>query len=109
MIRAALATYYLARSLATLDGPGGVFAAGRAAVLTRRGFVRASDGQWYHSLGLHEGVESDWLAAGIGCPVCVAAYVAPLVLVAGRTRAGRALVGALAVAGAAAALWDRER
>lgn len=109
MIRAALATYYLARSLATLDGPGGVFAAGRAAVLQRRGFVRASDGQWYHSLGLHEGVESDWLATGIGCPMCVAAYVAPLVLVAGRTRAGRAVVGALAVAGAAAALWDRER
>lgn len=107
MIRAALATYYLARSLATLDGPGGAFAAARAAVLQRRGFVRATDGEWYHSLGLHEGVESDWVAAGVQCPVCVAAYVAPMVLLAGRVRAGRAVVGALAVAGAAAALWDR--
>ncbi len=107
MIRAALATYYLARSLARLDGPGGVFASARASVLERRGFVRASDGEWYHSLGLHEGVESDWVAAGITCPVCVAAYVAPLVLLARRWRAGRAATDALAVAGAAAALWDR--
>ena len=107
MIRAALATYYLARSLATLDGPGGVFAAARASVLGRRGFVLASDGEWYHSLAPHDGTDTDWVAAGVQCPVCIAAYVAPLVLVARRWRAGRAVTDALAVAGAATALWDR--
>lgn len=107
MIRAALATYYLARSLATLDGPGGAFAAGRAAVLRRRGFVLAGDGEWYHAGAPHDGPESDWVAAGVQCPVCIAAYVAPLALLARRWRAGRAVTDALAVAGAAAALWDR--
>ena len=109
MIRAALATYYLARSVAKLHGPGGVFAAVRHAVYRRRGFVLATDGVWYHAGDLDATLDDDWVTAGVGCPVCVAAYVAPLVLLAGRTRAGRAVVGALAVAGAAAALWDREQ
>lgn len=109
LIRAALATYYVARSVARLHGPGGVFERARAAVYRRRGFVLATDGEWYHAGDPDATLDDDWVTAGVGCPVCVAAYVAPLVLLAGRYRAGRAVVGALAVAGAAAALWDRER
>lgn len=107
MIRAALATYYLARSLTRLHGPMGAFERGRHAVYRARGFVLASDGEWYHAGDPLATPADDWVSAGVGCPVCAAAYVAPLVLAAGRWRAGRAVVGALAVAGAAAALWDR--
>lgn len=109
LIRAALATYYVARSVAKLHGPGGVFERVRSQVYSGRGFVLATDGEWYHAGDPDATLDDDWVTAGVGCPVCVAAYVAPLVLLAGRTRAGRAVVGALAVAGAAAALWDRER
>jgi hypothetical protein len=107
MIRAALATYYLARGLTRLHGPAGAFERGRHAVYRARGFVRAVDGEWYHVGDAAATLEDDWLTAGVGCPVCAVAYVAPAVLLASRWRWGRAAVSALAVAGAATALWDR--
>lgn len=107
MIRAALATYYLARSLTRLHGPGGAFERGRHAVYRARGFVRGAHGEWFHVGDAAATLEDDWVTAGVGCPVCAAVYVAPAVLLAGRWRVGRAVVLVLAVAGAATALWDR--
>lgn len=109
MIRAGLATFYLAFSATRLHGPLGLFERGRRWVLGARGYVdQTGQGDYYRRPvggGQLQSVEADWVASGVTCPVCASLYVAPLVLVLGRSTRGRRIVSALAVAGLASALY----
>lgn len=95
----ALATYYVAYVMAYLDGPLGLADRLRAAVWAR----------WPE--GEH------WLGTGIGCPVCLSFWAAPVLLAAQSAPGGRLLVAWIAVAGGATVVhhvvealgtsWDR--
>ena len=109
MLRASLATFYLAFSATRLHGPLGLFERGRRRVLGARGYVdQTGQGDFYRATvppGPLQPVEADWLASGVTCPVCASLYVAPLILALGRSARGRRLVSALAVAGLATVLY----
>lgn len=109
MLTSGLATFYLAFSATRLHGPLGLFERARRAVLTERGYVdQTGQGDYYRRPvggGQLQPIEADWLASGVTCPVCASLYVAPIVLALGRSERGRRIVGALAVAGLASALY----
>ncbi|MCE7937129.1 MAG: hypothetical protein DYG90_00715 [Chloroflexi bacterium CFX6] len=83
----ALATFYVAYTAAYLDGPFGIAYRLRVAVWDR----------W--PVGEH------WLGDGVGCPVCIAFWAAPVMLALSTAGgAGRWAVAWLAIAGGATAV-----
>lgn len=109
-----LATYYAAVTLAKLHGPFGLAERMRHAVYRRRGFflpTLSQETEWVRASGIGsrlEGVDDDWLAAGVSCPLCMSLYcgaVLVLVLLAGGA-VGQGAVVVLAIAGGASALFS---
>lgn len=121
----ALATYYAAVTLAKLHGPFGLAEQLRHTVYRRRGFVAERMGildpdlVWHRVMAapnsggepILEDTDDDWLTAGVSCPLCLSLYVGAVLalawLVGGAL--GQALVGVLAVAGGASALFSLGR
>lgn len=56
MLLTTLAVYRLATDLAWEDGPGGLYAKGRGAVIARYG-------------------ADDWRSAGVCCPICISLWL----------------------------------
>lgn len=104
-LKLVLATYLVAVTLARLHGPLGLAERLRHTVYRARGFRQGAEDTWMHPGQQRAGggllaLDDDWVSAGINCPVCLAPYVA-LVLLA----APPAVLSWLAVAGGAAALF----
>lgn len=117
----ALATYYAAVTLAKLHGPLGLAERWRHAVYRWRGFVAVRMGLveqmdvWARQRRLNGGrtvvvdnLDDDWLAAGVGCPLCMSPYVGGALALAWLAggEVGQAVVSVLAVAGAASVLFS---
>ena len=113
---AGMATYSVSRALARELGPLGAFRGFRRWVAARRGYQPDDDGRWVRlapsgipGVTELEGIEADWLVAGITCPMCLARYVGPalmgLMLLGGPWRA---LVALLAAGGVSVALSARK-
>lgn len=97
-----LATYYAAVTLSKLHGPFGLAERMRHAVYRRRGFDLVTAEDWIRP-GDAAGIDDDWLAAGISCPLCMSLYCGVVLALAWYTGGdvGQAAVGVLAVAGGA--------
>lgn len=118
-ISIALATYYVAVTVTRLHGPFAWAARFRHSVWRARGFEPVamegtSEPVWLGAPLSPSGpgtarrtLQHDWIAAGVKCPLCVSLYVAPIMLVlSGAGWMGAWLVTALAVAGAASAIFS---
>lgn len=57
-ILALLATYFWARTITTLDGPGGIFSAVRERI---------------------DPEQTTWIGRGLNCPICAGFYIAGIV------------------------------
>jgi hypothetical protein len=101
-----LATYYVAVTIAKLHGPLGWCERLRHAVWTRRGFVQV-DGAWLRGT---EGLEDDWVAQGMQCPLCVGLYAGALLYaLSSMGGIGAGIVDILAAAGGASVLFSLGR
>lgn len=113
VVLAGLATYSVARALATEEGPAGAFRRWREWVYRRRGFALDElDGEWYRAVvgaeGESETVAADWVAVGVGCPLCLVRWLGPALFMVGLHPVGLAVVGALATGGVGLWLLEQE-
>lgn len=120
----ALATYYLAITVTKLHGPGAMAERLRHAVYRSRGYRLLDLGwsagvepEWMRQVGGQDGhiirserLADDWIAAGVGCPLCASLYVACLLVVVLALLPGaRPVVDVLAAAGGASVLFSLGR
>lgn len=70
-----LATHFWSITSTTLSGPFGLAKFAREAILRWRGFspVENDDGEVFWMRGA-EGVDSDWIADGVTCPLCASLW-----------------------------------
>lgn len=114
LVLVALATYYVAVTLARLHGPLGLAEAMRQHVLRWRGFTPVileghTEPVWKRALpsGYVQSTSDDWIASGVRCPLCLSLYIAPVMLaLASSSTPGWWAVAALGLAGAASALFS---
>lgn len=119
-----LATYYLAITITRLHGPAALAERLRHSVYRRRGFQLLDLGlaedtapEWLRQAGGQDGhvirterLSDDWVATGVGCPLCASLYVAVvLALLVALLPGARPLVDVLAMAGGASLLFSLGR
>ena len=120
----ALATYYLAITITKLHGPVALAERLRHAVYRHRGYRLLDLGwsvgvepEWMRQVGGQDGhvirserLSDDWIASGVGCPLCASLYLAAaLALGLALVPGARPLVDVLAVAGGASVLFSLGR
>ncbi len=119
-----LATYYLAITVTKLHGPFALAERLRHAVYHHRGYRLLDLGwsvgvepRWLRQAGGQDGhvvaseqLSDDWVAAGVGCPLCVSLYAAAaLILLVALLPGAQPVVSVLAVAGGASLLFSLGR